>query len=70
MTVVRNDPAKGQPGAGKTTRRVWKKRTPVEVVLDQEQKLRQDITQKEEEITGLKRQLQKFEQARKIFETA
>lgn len=49
-------------------RKPWRKKTPVEIVLAETDKLRQDIVQREEELKGLRRQLQKFEEARKIFE--
>jgi len=50
-------------------RKPWKKKTPVEVVLEQTDKLKTQIAEKEEELKDLRLQLQKFEQARKIFET-
>lgn len=56
--------------SGTKVARTWRKKTPVEIFLDQEEKLRQSVTTKEEELAEAKRQLQKFEQARKIFETA
>jgi cell division protein FtsL len=40
------------------------------VVFEQTEKLREDIAAKEEELKDLRRQLQKFEEARKIFEVA
>ena len=49
-------------------RKPWKKKSPVEVVLEQEEKLRKEIAEGEEEIKAKKVQLQKFEQARKLFE--
>ena len=49
-------------------RKPWRKKTPVEVVLAETDKLRQDIVQREQELKDLRRQLQKFEEARKIFE--
>jgi hypothetical protein len=51
-------------------RRAWKKKSPVEVFLDQADKMRKQIAEKEEELKGLRKQLQKFEEARKIFESA
>ena len=51
-------------------RKPWKKKTPVEVVLEQAEKLRSEIAEAEEEIKAKKKQLQKFEEARKIFETS
>jgi len=68
MTAQRTE-SKPQAMSAGNSRRTWKKKTPVEVVLDQEQKLRQEIAIKEEDLATCKRQLQKFEQARKIFET-
>ncbi len=58
-----------QPGIAAGGRKPWKKKTPIEVVLEQTNKLRQQIAEKEEEIKELRKQLQKFEEARKIFET-
>jgi len=61
---------KPQPASGtKGAQRTWRKKTPVEIFRDQEQKLRQAVSIKEEELAEAKRLLQKFEQARKIFET-
>ena len=51
-------------------RRPWKKKTPVEVFIEQEQKLRKEIAEAEEEIKQKRLQLKKFEEARKIFENA
>ncbi len=52
----------------KSERKPWKKKTPVEVVLEQADKLKADIAEMEEEIKAKRKQLQKFEEARKIFE--
>ena len=60
--------AVSQPKASE--RRAWKKKTPVEVVLEQEQKLRKEIADAEEDIKQKRLQLKKFEEARKIFESA
>ena len=71
-------PSKKQAGSGSTlpaaaaasgSRKPWKKKTPVEVVLEQTDKLREQIGEKEEELKVLRQQLQKFEEARKIFES-
>jgi hypothetical protein len=51
-------------------RKPWKKKTPVEVVLEQADKLKAEIAEAEEEIKAKKKQLQKFEEARKIFEAS
>jgi hypothetical protein len=50
------------------TRKPWKKKTPVEVVLDQINRLRDDVLAKEEELKQAKRQLQKLEEAKKVLE--
>jgi hypothetical protein len=63
-----NDP-KAAP-AKTDTRKPWKKKTPVEVVLEQADKLKAEIAEAEEEIKAKKRQLQKFEEAKKIFEAS
>ena len=49
-------------------RKPWKKKTPIEVVLEQADKLRQEITDGEAGLKEKRRQLQKLEEARKIFE--
>ena len=54
--------------AAKSARKPWKKRTPAEVVLAEEGKLREEIASMETELAVKKRQLQKFAEARKIFE--
>ena len=63
-------PPAGPPKAGKPERKPWKKKTPVEVVLEQADKLRAEIAEAEEEIKAKRRQLEKFEQAKKLFEGA
>lgn len=52
-----------------TERKPWKKKTPVEVVLDQINKLRDQVTEQEEALKQAKKQLQKLEEARKVLET-
>ena len=54
--------------AAKPERKPWKKKSPVEVVLEQADKLKSEIAEMEEEIKTKRRQLQKFEEARKLFE--
>lgn len=61
-----NDP-KATP-AKMSERKPWKKKTPVEVVLEQADKLKAEIAEMEEELKTKRRQLQKFEEARKLFE--
>ena len=55
---------------GQATRKPWKKKSPVEVVLDQINRLHEDVLQKEEELKQAKRQLQKLEEARKVLEAS
>ena len=62
-----------KPANPKTTpaqpeRKPWKKKTPVEVVLEQADKLKAEIAEAEEELKAKRKQLQKFEEAKKIFE--
>ncbi len=61
-----NDPkaAPAKPDA----RKPWKKKSPVEVVLEQADKLKAEIAEAEEELKAKRKQLQKFEEAKKIFE--
>ena len=69
---------KKQAGTGSTSptigtqsagRKPWKKKTPADVMKDQTEKIRAQVAEKEEELKVLRRQLQKFEEARKIFES-
>jgi hypothetical protein len=55
--------------ATQSGRKPWKKKTPVEVMLDQIEKIREGVAEKEEELKLAKRQLQKLEEARKILES-
>jgi hypothetical protein len=48
---------------GATARKPWKKKTPVEVMLDQINRLRDDLARREEELKAAKRQLEKLEAA-------
>ena len=50
-------------------RKVWKKKSPFEVFLNQEEKLRSEISETEALLASKREQLTKFEQARKIFES-
>ena len=49
-------------------RKPWKKKTPVEVVLEQAVKLKAEIASMEEDLKLKRKQLVKFEEAKKIFE--
>lgn len=57
------------PSASTNTRKPWKKRTPAEVVLDQINKVRDDVAQKKSELKEAERQLAKLEEARKVLES-
>ena len=59
-----------QSTAGRPDRKPWKKKSPVEVVLEQAEKLKAEIAETEEELKIKRKQLQKFEEARKIFEAS
>ena len=65
---VKNDP-KVAPSK-KEGRKPWKKKTPVEIVLEQAEKLKGEIAEAEEDLKDKRRQLEKFEQAKKLFEGA
>ena len=49
-------------------RKPWKKKSPVEVFMEQADKLKADIAEAEEDLKAKRKQLDKFEQARKLFE--
>ena len=68
MPVKKPTEPKGPPM--KMERKPWKKKTPVEVVLEQADKLKAEIAEMEEELKAKRKQLQKFEEARKLFESA
>ena len=54
----------------KTSRKPWRKRSPVEVFVDQIERLREDVQEKEEELKLARKQLQRLEEARKVLESA
>lgn len=60
--------AKSVP-TGQAERRPWKKKTPIEVVLEQIDKLRDDVNKREEALKKDRRQLQKLEEVLKTLET-
>lgn len=49
-------------------RKPWRKKTPIDVVLDQINRLHEDVTAREEQLKQAKRQLQKLEEVRKVLE--
>ena len=67
-------PVRTSTGAAVSTstsqRKHWAKKTPVEVVLSQINRLRDDVAAKEEEWKQAKRQLEKLEAAKKVLEGA
>jgi len=63
-----NDPK--APATAKSDRKPWKKKSPVEVVLEQADKLKAEIAELEDELKAKRRQLQQFEEAKKIFQGA
>ncbi len=63
------DSATQMPLEGTKPRKPWVKKTPVEVVLGQIERLREGLAEKEDELKQAKRQLQKLEEVRKILES-
>ncbi len=61
-----NAPAAGA-GTG-TGRKPWKKKTPVEVIVGQRDRLHEQIQEKEAELKQMKEQLSKFEEVIKVFQ--
>lgn len=71
-TKKQTDAAAAAPapaGADGNARKAWKKKTPVQVVVDQINKLRDEVAKDEEALKDKRRQLEKMEQARKLFES-
>lgn len=69
MPIQKQSDPKSQIPA-KSERKPWKKKSPVEVFLEQASKLKAEISEMEKELAEKRRQLQKFEEARKLFENA
>ena len=69
MAAKKAEPAAAQPTEGSAQRKPWKKKTPVEVVLDQINKLREDVAKQEEELKQARRQLQKLEEVSKVLQS-
>ena len=68
MPVPKTPEPKTPAPAKPEGRKPWKKKSPVEVVLEQADKLKAEIAEAEEELKAKRRQLQKFEEAKKLFE--
>jgi polyhydroxyalkanoate synthesis regulator phasin len=73
MAAQKQEPAAGKSSpllpSEKEKRKPWVKKTPTEIVLGEADKLRKHIAEREEELKALRKQLEKFEEARKIFES-
>lgn len=65
----RSSPATTTAHSPQSGRKPWKKKNPVEIILGQIEKVREDVKQKEEELKIAKRQLQKLEEATKLLES-
>lgn len=50
------------------SRKPWKKKTPVQILLDQADRLKGEIERDEKALNEKKEQMKKFEEARKLFE--
>jgi hypothetical protein len=63
--------APGKAEASATSgRKPWVKKGPVQIVLEQADKLRAEIAEAEEDLKAKRKQLEKFEQAKKLFEAS
>jgi phage terminase large subunit GpA-like protein len=69
MAAKKAEPAAAQPTQDSAQRKPWKKKTPVEVVLDQIDKIREDVAAKEDALKQARRQLTKLEEVRKVLES-
>jgi hypothetical protein len=69
QTASRSSTATTASSTTASMRKPWKKKTPVEVVLDQINKVREGVAEKEEELKQAKKQLQKLEEARNLLES-
>lgn len=68
MPVQRAPEQKAASARQADARKPWKKKSPIDVVFEQADKLRAEIAEAEEVLNAKKRQLQKFEEAKKLFE--
>ena len=70
MTAQKRPGTDSVTGSGPPrSRKTWKKKTQFDVVLDQEEKLKTQIGERESELANLRQQLEKLEKAREIFES-
>ena len=74
MSPKRSESASTRAGSsvstGVSARKPWKKKTPVEVILEQSEKLQAEIAEGEEDLKLKRKQLEKFQEACKIFQTS
>ena len=68
MPIQKSSDPKATP-AHRPERKPWRKKSPVEIVLQQADKLKAEIAELEEELKAKRKQLQKFEEARRLFES-
>jgi hypothetical protein len=66
---ARSSTATTEVTTSSTQRKPWKKKTPVQVVLDQITRLREDVTRREEELKQAKRQMQKLDEVLRVLES-
>jgi hypothetical protein len=57
------------PPEATSGRKPWKKKTPVEVVLAQIERVREDVGRREEDLKAARRELQKLEEAQRLLES-
>ena len=69
MTAERKKETVPAPEPSSLGRKPWKKKTPVEVVLAQIEKVREDVNEQEERLKLSRRELQKLEEAKKLLES-
>lgn len=62
-------PGKGGQPPAKSGRQPWKKKTPLDVMSDQAEKLKTEIAKAEEDLKQKRKQLERVEQAKKLFES-
>jgi hypothetical protein len=70
MPAPKSNPKQAPTASGTSERKPWKKKTPVEIVLEQAEKLKIEIAQMEEALKAKKKQLEKFDQAKRLFEAS
>jgi hypothetical protein len=75
MTAQKSEPPAPQraglteKSSDKGERKPWKKRTPAEVILDQINRVKEDVAKREEELKLARRQLQKLEEVKRVLES-